>query len=323
MKKITPKLSSILIGMTFLMAAVLCMNASAKDAVDSVSNKALIVSVSNPNSSYGIQIGDALVRKVIIKAPLSFELAANDLPKKGKKDKGIELTGIDVKTDVQKTHTFYTLNLHYQPFNSSTTPVVMSLPVENFRITHVKKSGNTPQNIELPAWNFWFSPIVIGGIDTAEKNMQPDVKPPLVENRKDQILLILFAVLLVGSVLIFVYINADGQWLPFTRGAFSRAHRQIKRLSKKSVTKTAKDEKQALVYLHEAFNQHYGANIFARDIDHFIQLRPTFKKMKVDIEQFFDDSNHSLYAIETNDSAKVIEGLLTLSKQLRHCERGI
>ena len=323
MKKINHHFSSLLIGLTILMAAVLSMNSFAKDAVDSALNKAEIVSVNNPHSSYGIQIGDELIRKIVIKVPLPFELNANDLPKKGKKDKGVELTSIDVETDVQKKHTFYTLNLRYQPFNTSATPVVMSLPVQNFRITDAKKPGNNTQTLALPAWNFWLSPLVTGGIETAEKNLQPDVKPPLVENRKDQVLLVLFASLLVGGLLTFMYINADGQWLPFTGGAFAKAHRRIKRLSKKPVTKTAKDEKQALVYLHEAFNQHYGANIFARDIDHFIQLRPTFKKMKVDIEQFFDDSNHSLYAIETNNSAKVIEDLLTLSKQLRHCERGI
>jgi len=323
MKKITLNFSSLVISVTFLLAAILSMHSSAKDAADSALNKAQIVSVSNPSSSYGIQIGDELTRKIIIKVPLPFELNANDLPKKGKKDKGIELTSIDVETDTQKTHTFYTLNLRYQPFNTSVTPVVMSLPVENFYITDVKKPGNKTQILALPAWNFWFSPIVTGGIETAEKNLQPDIKPPLVANKKDQILLIVFAVLLIGSLLTFVYINADGQWLPFTGGAFARAHRRIKNLSKKPVTKTAKEEKQALVYLHQAFNQHYGANIFARDIDHFIQLRPTFKKMKADIEQFFDYSNHSLYTKETNNSAKVIERLLTLSKQLRHCERGI
>jgi len=323
MKKITLNFSLLLLGIAFIAAAAMSMNSSANAAVNATSNQAKIVSVNNPHSSYGIQIGDNLIRKVIIKVPLPFELNANDLPKKGKKEKGIELTDIDVETDTQKTHTFYTLNLRYQPFNTSATPVVMNLPVENFRITDAKKIGNKAQTLALPAWNFWFSPLVTGGIETAEKNLQPDVKPPLVANKKDQILLIVFAVLSIGSLLTFVYINADGQWLPFTGGAFAKAYRRIKRLSRTPLTKTAKEEKQALVYLHEAFNQHYGANIFARDIDHFIQLRPTFEKMKADIEQFFDYSNHSLYTIETNNSAKVIEYLLTLSKQLRHCERGI
>jgi mxaA protein len=45
--------------------------------------------------------------------------------------------------------------------------------------------------------------------------------------------------------------------------------------------------------------------------------------MKGEIEQFFNDSNQSLYSIEARDSAKVIQNLVQLSKQLRDCERGV
>jgi mxaA protein len=83
------------------------------------------------------------------------------------------------------------------------------------------------------------------------------------------------------------------------------------------------DEKQALVYIHQAFNQHYGANIFPRDIEHFLTLRPSFRKMKDSIEAFFDASNKSLYATEPRNSAEVISNLVLLSKQLRDCERGV
>jgi len=67
----------------------------------------------------------------------------------------------------------------------------------------------------------------------------------------------------------------------------------------------------------------YGANIFARDIDHFITIRPTFAKMKAEISEFFDYSNKSLYATEPRDSAKIIQNLVHLSKALRDCERGV
>jgi mxaA protein len=94
-------------------------------------------------------------------------------------------------------------------------------------------------------------------------------------------------------------------------------------MAKSTVAKTAVEEKQALVYVHQAFNKHYGANMFARDIEHFVSLRSSFKKMKAEIAQFFDESNQSLYAVEPRNSQKIIADLVQLSKQLRDCERGV
>ena len=63
--------------------------------------------------------------------------------------------------------------------------------------------------------------------------------------------------------------------------------------------------------------------MFARDIETFMAKRSSFKKMKAEIAQFFDESNQSLYAVEPRDSQKIIEKLVPLSKQLRACERGV
>lgn len=106
-------------------------------------------------------------------------------------------------------------------------------------------------------------------------------------------------------------------------GAFARAHRQLKRLAKSAKPKTAAEEKKALVYLHQAFNQHYGANIFARDVDEFVRLRPGFKGLQQEITQFFEASNQSLYDVKSRDSRQVIAQLVQLSKRLRDCERGV
>ena len=63
--------------------------------------------------------------------------------------------------------------------------------------------------------------------------------------------------------------------------------------------------------------------MFARDIEQFVTKRNSFKKMKAEIAQFFDESNQSLYSIEPRDSQKIIAELASLSKQLRDCERGV
>ncbi|PKO47704.1 MAG: hypothetical protein CVU29_02360 [Betaproteobacteria bacterium HGW-Betaproteobacteria-22] len=303
-----------------LLATCLLMNAPlaiAEDAATTIAPE--IVSLTNPDKSYGVQIGDKLTRKMVLALPAPYQIAKETFPKKGNKHNGIELVEINVATEQQKTRTLYSVELGYQAFTHKKTPSVMQLPALEYVLT----GGEKPIKMDIPAWGFWFSPLVAGGIETAEKNMQPEFKPPLVDIRSHQTRLTVFLSLLLASLLTLLYINADGQWMPFMGGAFARAHRKLKRLSKKPAVKTAKDEKQALVYMHQAFNHHYRANIFARDIERFVIMHPGFKKMKKEIEQFFEHSNTSLYSVDARDSAKVIENLVQLSKQLRDCERGI
>lgn len=281
-------------------------------------NAAKILSITNPTQTYGVQIGDRLIRKVVLEVPAPLKVSESALPKKGSKHNGAELVEVNVINDQQKESTRYTVNLSYQIFTNPSKPTVMYLPAEKFSLT----GGAKAEVLEVPAWGFWLSPIVTGGIDTAQKNIQPESAPPLVDIGAHKTRLTLFASLLAASLLALLYMNADGNWLPFMGGAFARAHRQLKRLAKSSGAKTTKEEKQALVYIHQAFNQHFGANMFARDIEQFMSKRSGFKKMQTEIADFFEESNRSLYAIKPRDSQKVILDLVQLSKQLRHCERG-
>lgn len=274
--------------------------------------------VTDPPSTNSIHIGDVLSRTVVVDAPTAYTLAENALPKKGSKHDGIELVDVALQSQPQSGHTQYTLQLRYQVFAVSNYPTVMHLPAEKLTFT-----GQAASTVEVPAWGFWFSPLVTGGTATARKNLLPEFKTPLIDSRADQQRLGLFLTLLIASLAALLYINADGHWLPFMGGAFARAHRQLKRLAKSSKPKTAAEEKKALVYLHQAFNQHYGANIFARDVEEFVSLRPSFKGMQHEITQFFEASNQSLYDVKGRDSHQVIAQLVQLSKQLRDCERGV
>jgi mxaA protein len=274
--------------------------------------------VTNPPSTSGVHIGDVLSRTVVVDAPTAVTLADNALPKKGSKHDGIELVNVALQSQPHSGHTRYTLQLRYQVFAVSNYPAVMHLPAEKLTFT-----GAAASTVEVPAWGFWFSPLVTGGTATARKNILPEFKTPFIDSRADQQRLGLFLTLLIASLAELLYINADGHWLPFMGGAFARAHRQLKRLAKSSRPKTAVEEKKALVYLHQAFNQHYGANIFARDVEEFVSLRPSFKGMQPEITQFFEASNQSLYDVKSRDSRQVIAQLVQLSKQLRDCERGV
>jgi mxaA protein len=302
-----------------LVASVLfTANAVMADETLPAKASAPALTVKNPPSSNGVHIGDVLSRTVVVDAPTAYALADNALPKKGSKHDGIELVDVALQTRPQSDHIQYTLQLSYQVFAVSTYPSVMQLPAEKILFT-----GANAAAVEVPAWGFWFSPLVTGGSATARKNLLPEFKTPLINSNVDQQRLGLFLTLFIASLAALLYINADGHWLPFMGGAFARAHRQLKRLAKSSKPKTAVEEKKALVYLHQAFNQHYGANIFARDIEEFVSLRPGFKGMQSEITQFFAASNQSLYDVKPRDSRQVIAQLVQLSKQLRDCERGV
>lgn len=280
---------------------------------------AKVVSVTNPAKTYGVEIGDKLSRKIVLQVPAPFKIADTAFPKKGSKHDGVELVYVDVAVDQKNELTLYTLSLSYQSFVNSSKPTVMYLPAVKVALT----GGAEVAALDIPAWGFWFSPIVYGDIRVAQKNIQPEFLPPMVDGRMHQSLLIAFASLLILSLIALVYINADAKWLPFMGGAFAKAHRQLKRLANSPATKTIAHEKQALVYVHQAFNQHFGANMFAYDIERFINKHAGFKHKKDEIAHFFDSSNQSLYANEQRSSQKIIADLVLFSKSLRDCERGV
>lgn len=279
-----------------------------------------VITVTNPPAAHGVHIGDVLTRTIVLEVPATYTLTDKGLPKKGSKHNGIELVGVAWQSKTHAERIRYTLQLDYQVFAASSVPVVMYLPAEKLALNHPPAADT---QLEVPAWGFWFSPLVAGGTSTAKQNIRPEVKTPLIDNQIHQQWLAVSVVVSVISLLALLYINADGQWLPFMGGAFARAHRQLKRLARSSRPQTAVEEKKALVYLHQAFNRHYGANIFARDIEHFLTLRPAFKGMQREITQFFEASNQSLYETGARDSRQVITQLVQLSKRLRDCERGV
>jgi mxaA protein len=317
LKLVAIKLVTIKLGATALLTGLLSTSFILHAAEEAAT--ASIIALTNPAQTFGVQIGDKLSRKVVLEVPAPLKIADTAFPKKGSKNNGVELVEVGIAAEQQKTLTRYTVNLTYQTFANPGKPQVMYLPVEKFSLS----GGAKPEVLEIPTWSFWFSPIVAGNITTAEKNIQPEAMPPLLDISGHKTRLAAFSTLLAVSLLALLYLNADGNWLPFMGGAFARAHRQLKRLAKSKGTKTSVEEKQALVYIHQAFNQHLGANMFARDIEPFIAKRSSFKKMKAEIAQFFDQSNQALYAIEPRDSQKTIMDLVRLSKQLRDCERGV
>lgn len=304
---------------------VLCTGVQAADAnqaktVKEKNNTAVSKPIiTNPKANYGIKVGDQLTRKISLNVPAPYQLTKKSLPKKGSQFKGIELVKVVMNEDQQGKTNHYQLTMVYQVFVNPGVPTAMQLP----KIDIALKGGDEAPVVSVPNWLFWFAPLAVSDHENARKAIQADIKPPLLDANTHKNRLIALLVAAGLALIALLYMNAEGHWLPLMGGAFSQAHRQLKKLARNKQAKTQKEEKQALVYMHQAFNRHYGANIFARDIEHFITMKPGFAKMKNEIKDFFDFSNKSLYDTKPRDSEQVIANLVVLSKALRDCERGV
>jgi len=275
---------------------------------------ARILSVINPAQSNGIRIGDVLSRTLEIEANAPYAIPKTALPMKGENRSGIELADIAVKTSKRGNKNIYSITLTYQVFASAAKPVVMQLPEERF----VFSGGAKALSIKVPAWHFWFSPLVAEGVSNAKENMQPQFKPALIDIDAHYTRFWVFLALSVTGLLGLVYVNADKRWLPFMNGAFAQAHRSLKKLPGNPA-----GEKNALVYMHQAFNRIHGENLFINNLEQFLAAHPEFSRLKNDIIEFFQRSNASLFASRQENSELYINNLIVLSKRLRDCERGV
>ena len=275
---------------------------------------ARIVKLANPIQSTGIRIGDIMERTVVLEAPAPYQLSRSALPMKGSNRDGIELADLQVeKKETDKTNR-YTVTLRYQVFGHANAPAVMTLPEEAFALT----GGPQGLSLKIPAWRFWYSPLVLADITTAKGNLQPQFRPSAIDARTHRARLFVFLALLVVSALALAYYNADSRWLPFMNGPFAQAHRRIKRLPGKSVASW----KIALAALHEAFNRAHGRNLFAADIGAFVEKQPQFARARADIEAFFAHSGRALFSDPPQDGDVFVKEMTAFSKRLRDCERG-
>lgn len=273
-----------------------------------------ILRATNPPNSNAIQMGDVLNRTFEIEVDAAYQIPKTSLPMKGETRNGIELRDITVQASKHSHSNIYTIALSYQIFASAAQPLVLQLPHEHIALI----GGKEALSIEIPAWGFWYSPLVAEGISNAKENMQPQSKPAQIDLKVHYTRLWFSLVLLALGLLGLVYINADKRWLPFMNGAFAQTHRSIKKLRHDQAS-----NKNALIYMHQAFNEINGTNLFANELDQFLVANPKFLKLNEDIRRFFEQSNAALFANQYKNDAQYLKYLMVLSKRLRDCERGV
>ena len=296
------------LNLVMLLALLISCNLS-----NSAEKMTSIISIAEPTQKIGIQIGDMLTRKVTILAKTAEKITPKFLPVKGTRTAGMELSNVNVSQVEEEAQTRYVIELSYQVFAHSTEAAKMVLPKEVITLVD-------GEDLTVPAWAFWYSPLVNSGLDNAKTSILPQAKASLINQDSNLLRLLAFAGLLLLSIIGLIYINADRYWLPFMGGNFALAHRQIKSISKKRAS-DADTPKAALGLLHEAFNQLFGRGLYPNNIDAFLASHLEFTKLKTEIAEFFELSNQTLFADKSSDN--VMQKLVAFSKQLRDCERGV
>lgn len=273
------------------------------------------VTIKDPARTIAIHIGDVLTRNITIAVPSEQKITPSSLPVKGARTDGIELVDVKLSTEGNNGSTTHQLALRYQVFADADKPVVMKLPPETLQLSDGR-------NVDIPAWNFWFSPLVKAPLPGVLPNLQPQDRAPLIDIGFHQGGLAIYLAILLAGLVGAIYVNADRQWLPFMGGAFSRAHRSIKKAARSREDDNAKI-RQALLSLHQAFNQTYGKNLFVSDVDDFLRKHPSYRKLAAEISGFFERSSAALFAKREQNPSELMASLLVFSKNLRDCERGV
>ncbi|HYN54658.1 MAG TPA: hypothetical protein VES38_08145 [Methylotenera sp.] len=276
--------------------------------------------IQNPQKQIGYMVGDVFTRTLELDVKAPYKLSSASIPAKNLSQKGIELSTVKVTEKQTSKITRYQIQLQYQIFTNGATVKKLEIAKHPLKITHAGKS----LTITVPAWRFRVSPLAVHGEVYIEQDMSPYRGPMLVESANSKLLLGTFLGITLIAALGLIYINADRAWFPGMGGPFALSYRKISSLGAHQNSEDIALIQQATTSIHHAFNQTYGENVFATDIDVFLQKHPAFRNIRQEISHFFKESNHVLFAVNANDKTKIsIAALIKFCEQCRHCERSV
>lgn len=272
---------------------------------------AKVISVHNPASYAGIQIGDVLQRTIKLSVAASDQLNDSNLPLKGLQRNGVELRQLQIDSQQQGDQKIYTLVFDYQVFGNSGKPVQLQLPTERL-------SFNSGATAELPSWRFWLMAQLPDQLKKAKQSVIAQYPPALLDIQTPQRGLALSLLLAIVGGLVLLYRHADWTLLPMINGHFARAYRKLKKLPT-----NAEGQKQAALIVQDALNQRFGQQMLGTHVPQFIAQQPSFKSLEQELNAFFVQANAVLYSGQTADAAGYLQQCKTFTRQLRDCERGV
>ncbi len=272
-----------------------------------------VIQVQNPPTYAGIRLGDVLRRSLQVETDAGDTLETASLPLKGLQRQGVELRQVTVHQQAKAGKTRVTVDFEYQVFASPGQPAQWQLPTETLAFSH---GGH----VALPAWRFWLMAQLPDRLHPAKPTLIAQHKAPFADTAAAQRGLQGSLLLAAVGLLVLLYRNADGRWLPswlpMMNGHFARATRTLKGLPA-----TAQGQKQASLVLMQAFHAQFGQHMLASQVEAFVQQQPAFQSLLPQISQFFVQANAVLYGQPAPDAAAYLLQCRQLARQLRACER--
>lgn len=283
----------------------------------------------NPDRNVGYLMGDILDRTITLDVKKPYKLIETTLPIVGYEHRyqgqvtGIELRKISHSKKENNTSTIYTIKLSYQVFATSPTvkPALLPAEIVKFQGPSTEDAKDGLVQYRIPGFYFRSSPMAVFGAVKIEDDMSPLRQPFLLQAYPEKQKLVACLSVLGLSLLGLLYILGSRAWLPLMGKPFSKAVRQLSKLSPKDTDAL----KSALSLLHQAFNTSAQYSVFSDNIAEFVTQNPSFKIIDAEIRQFFILSHQVFFETKNtaNHEATSLTWVKKFGKQCRDCERGL
>jgi mxaA protein len=267
------------------------------------------VALTAPTRDFGYFVGDVIVTEAVVTTPGNVTIDRQSLPVPGPLNASIELRRLDISETLVKGFRKTILRLEYQSFFAPEQVMQAELPAYDIRVAS--------SVVHVPAWPFHVSPLRVAKRSVDDlADLRGDLAVPQIPQEQAFAGLLGSTALALASAAVFAGVQG---WLPGLgrkTKPFAMAARRISRL-------TPPETERALRALLHAFDATDGRNVFAEDLDAFLQRHPSFGDLREKIVQFFDLSRRSFFARPQPEAEypQDFAAIAALAKALRQAER--
>lgn len=309
------------------------LNAHSVDSENLPDIKAGIVSIKvvEPARNVGYTVGDILTRNVQLTIKKPYVLIDESLPIIGYERRykgqliGIDLSAISHTKKTVSDKTQHDISLSYQVFTNNVVAKHGSLPQEYVRLINTESRGKEIVKYRIPSWDFAISPLSIFGGVKVEGDMTGFRGPLLLDSKPVQTRLNLAIAIFALSLISLLYMLGKHTWLPRMGGPFAKSYRSIRKQPN-----TQLGVQNAVTNLHTAFNTTAGNSVFGGSLNLFLEKKPAFKAIKLELEQFFALSRQVFFEPQStqklanlSNEKDTLQWLAQFSRRCRDCERGL
>lgn len=239
-----------------------------------------------PQRSYGYTLGDVVTLTAVIDEDSGYRLDRNSIPQPGALNDWLVPKDARLQeTDAQHS---YRLTLTYQLFKSVRDTVGVSLP----ELPMTFSNGRDIRQQAIPAWTFYYSPLIPGKLADNEIQLQSPALPlPLDSRLHERVLYLLLGLIAV----LLVYLAWIYDYLPFARryaGPFASACKTLEKLMQQPGDEA---HREALHCLHQAVNATAGETVFFTTLQIFLQTHPAFEAARRPLEKLYRRSERLFF----------------------------